>query len=166
MTVPLVVLAAAAVALGLPVLPSSYGVSRWLDAPAGSRSLEVGAPAVLLTTVIALAGAAAVLLLVRRRPAEDPLAVLGRAAQPLRRAFWVDALYDVTLVRPARAVGRAVLGFDRRGVDAAVTGAGRGTSGTGAGLRLVQNGNIQAYLSALVAGVLVVVIAVSVAVAS
>ena len=165
MTVPLVVLATAAVGLGLPVLPSSYGVSRWLDAPAGSLSLDVGAPAVLLTTVIALAGAAVVVLLYRRRPAEDPLVALGRAAVPLRRAFWVDDLYDATVVRPVRAMGRAVLGIDRRGIDAAAVGAGRGASGTGAGLRLVQNGNVQAYLSALVAGVLVVVIAVSLAVA-
>jgi NADH-quinone oxidoreductase subunit L len=166
MTVPLLILAAATVLLGLPVLPKSYGVDSWLAAPAGSLPLEVGAVAVLLTTLIALAAAAAVLLLHRRRPGDDPLLVLGRAAVPLRRAFWVDELYDHALVRPTVAVSRVVLGFDRRGIDATVRGAGRGTAVTGGLLRLLQNGNIQAYLSALVAGVLVVLITVSVAVAT
>ena len=166
MTGPLLVLAVATVLLGLPVLPSSYGVSRWLAAPEGSIALDVGLPSVLLTTAIALAGATVVLLARRRRPDEDPVAVLGRVAVPLRRAFWVDELYDVAIVRPVRAVARTVLRIDRSAIDATVVGAGKGASLTGAGLRVVQNGNIQAYLSALVAGVLVVVIAVSLAVAS
>jgi NADH-quinone oxidoreductase subunit L len=165
MTAPLVVLAGATVLLGLPVLPSSYGVERWFAAPAGTIDLEVGAVAVLLTTVIALAGAGLVLLLHRRRPADDPVAALGRLAVPLRRAFWVDELYDRGLVRPARTAARVTLAVDRRRIDATVVGAGRGASLTGAGLRWLQNGNVQAYLSALVTGVLVVVIAVSVAVA-
>jgi NADH-quinone oxidoreductase subunit L len=165
MTAPLVVLATATVLLGLPVLPSSYGVERWFAAPAGSLPLEVGAAAVLLTTVIALAGGAVVFLLYRRRPADDPLTVLGRAAVPLRRAFWVDEVYAAGLVRPARAAARVVLDVDRRRIDATVVGAARGTSATGAALRWLQNGNVQAYLSGLVVGVLVVVAAVSVAVA-
>jgi NADH-quinone oxidoreductase subunit L len=166
MTAPLVVLAGATVLMGLPVLPSSYGVERWFAAPAGSLDLEVGGLAVLLTTVIAVAGAGVVLLVHRRRPDQDPLVSLGRAAVPLRRAFWVDQLYDAGLVRPVRTAARVVLDVDRRRIDATAVGAGRGASLTGAGLRLLQNGNVQAYLSALVAGVLVVLIAVSLAVAS
>jgi NADH-quinone oxidoreductase subunit L len=165
MTVPLVGLAVAAVGLGLPVLPHSYGVSRWLDAPAGTRPLEVGVGGVLLTGAIALAGVLAVVLLHRRRPADDPVRVLGRAAVPLAHAFWVDALYDRVLVRPARVLGRQALVTDRRGIDATVRGSGTATSAAGAGLRLVQNGNIQAYASGLVVGVLALVVGVAVAVA-
>jgi NADH-quinone oxidoreductase subunit L len=166
MTAPLVVLATAVVGLGLPVLPSSYGVSRWLGAPAGSRALDVQLMPVLFGTLIALVGIGSVALLVRRRPDEDPVAVLGRAATPLRRAFWVDDFYRVTVVRPATALGRAFVAVDRRGIDAAAVGTGRLTVLAGGALRRLQNGNAQAYLSGLVVGVLVVVAVVSVTVAA
>jgi NADH-quinone oxidoreductase subunit L len=165
MTGPLVLLATLAVALGLPVLPHSYGVTRWLDAPAGTRPLEVGVGGVLTTGVLALVGALVVIALHRRQPTEDPLLVLGRAARPLARAFWVDEFYDRTLVRPSRSLARAVLAVDRGGVDATATGAGSGTTWVGGVLRRAQNGNVQAYASGLVVSILAVVVAVSVAVA-
>ena len=165
MTGPLVLLATLAVVLGLPVLPHSYGVSRWLDAPAGTRPLEVGVTGVLTTGILAIIAAAVVVALHRRHPADDPVLVLGRAARPLARAFWVDDLYDIALVRPARTFARAVLTVDRRGVDAALMGSGSATTWVGGLLRRAQNGNVQAYASGLVVSVLVVVVAVSVAVA-
>ena len=165
MTGPLVLLATFAVVLGLPVLPHSYGVSRWLDAPAGSRPLEVGATGVLLTAVLALLGAAVVVALHRRRPADDPLLVLGRASRPLVRAFWVDEAYAAVVVRPIRWMARSVLSVDHAGLDATVTGSGTATSFVGGLLRRAQNGNVQAYVSGLVVGVLAVVVAVSLAVA-
>jgi NADH-quinone oxidoreductase subunit L len=165
MTAPLVLLATLSVLLGLPVLPHSYGVARWLDAPAGTRPLQVGVGGVLLTGALAVVGAVVVVLLHRRRPAEDPVLALGAAVRPLAHAFWVDELYDATLVRPSRALARSVLAADRRGIDATVIGSGTTTSVVGAALRRVQNGNIQAYASGLVLGVLAVVVAVSLAVA-
>ena len=165
MTAPLVVLATFAVVLGLPVLPHSYGVTRWLDAPAGTRALEVGISGVLTTGALAVIGAALVVWLHRRRPAEDPVLVLGAAARPLARAFWIDEIYAVTLVRPARWLGHVVLAVDRRGVDRAVTGSGSATTWVGGLLRRAQNGNVQAYASGLVLSVLAVVVAVSLAVA-
>ena len=164
MTVPLVVLAVAAVGLGLPVLPSSYGVESWFGIPAGAEPLEVGLVGVVLTGVVSLAGVLGVWVLHRRRPGADPIDVLGAAATPLRHASWVDGLYDRVLVRPAHAVARMVLATDRRAVDSSVVATGRLTSAVGGGLRLAQNGNVQAYLSAFVVGVLVVMVVVSVAV--
>jgi NADH-quinone oxidoreductase subunit L len=165
MTLPLLVLAIAAIALGLPVLPHSYGVARWLDAPAGTRPLEVGAGGVLLTGGLALAGVLGVVLLHRRRPAEDPVTVLGRAAVPLAHAFWVDEVYARVVVAPAHALARALLLADRRGIDTVVTGSGAAASGTGGLLRRLQNGNVQAYASGLVVGLLAIVISVSLAAA-
>jgi NADH-quinone oxidoreductase subunit L len=164
MTMPLVLLAIAAIGLGLPVLPSSYGVESWLGVPAGAEPLEVGVAGVVVTGLVALAGVLAVWLLHRRRPAADPIDVLGAAATPLRHAFWVDDLYDHALVRPARALARVVLDTDRRAIDGTVVTTGRLTSALGGGLRLAQNGNVQAYLSAFVLGVLVVMAVVSMAV--
>src|SRR4051794_6741300 len=165
MTIPLVVLGAFAVGIGGPVLPASYGIRRWLGTPAGTEVLHVGALGMLLTTVIALAAIGLVTLAHVRRPGHDPLELLGPVAVPLRRAFYVDDVYDVAVVRPTYAVARATLRIDRSGIDAAAEGTGRATQLLGGGLRRLQTGNVQAYLSALVAGVLVVVISVSVAVA-
>jgi NADH-quinone oxidoreductase subunit L len=123
--------------------------------------LDVGVGGILLTTGLAAAGVAATLVALRRRPADDPVTLLGRAASPLRHAFYVDALYDRVLVRPLNAVARGAPDVDRRRVDAVVTGTGRATTLMGAAVRLTQSGNIQGYLSALVLGVLVVVVAVS-----
>jgi NADH-quinone oxidoreductase subunit L len=164
MTAPLVLLAAFSILLGLPVLPHGYGVPRWLDPPSGTLALHVGIGGVLLTGALSLVGITAVTLLYRRRPADDPVAVLGRAAVPLARAFWVDETYDRALVRPVRALGRGVLAADVRAVDPALTGTGTATTLVGGLLRRLQNGNVQAYASGLVGGVLVVVVAVSLAV--
>jgi NADH-quinone oxidoreductase subunit L len=101
-----------------------------------------------------------------RPPADDPIDVLGRLATPLRRAFWVDELYGAVVVRPVGVLARVALGVDRRGIDATAVGSGRAAMLLGTGLRRLQNGNVQTYLAALVAGVLVVVLSVAVAVAT
>jgi NADH-quinone oxidoreductase subunit L len=160
-----VLLAVFVVGLGAPALPSRFGVTRWLDAPVASRPLHVGFAGVTATSVIALAAIAAVGWLHRLRPDADPVTVLGRAARPLARAFYVDEVYDVLLVRPVRRAARAVVRIDERGVDAVVVDAGRAAGFTGGALRLLQRGNIQTYLTGLIAGVLVIVLSVSLAVA-
>jgi NADH-quinone oxidoreductase subunit L len=165
MTAPLVLLAALTLALGLPVLPRSYGVSRWIGAPVGTRALDVTVTGVVVTAAISLGGILVVLLLWRRRRADDPVSVLGRGRIPLANAFWLDAFYDRVLVRPAVAVARAVLTVDRRGIDAAVTGSASATRGVGGVVRRIQNGNVQAYASGLVVGILALVVGVSLAVA-
>jgi len=165
MTGPLVLLAVFVLGLGAPALPSRFGVTRWLDAPAAALPLDVSVAGVAVTTLIALAAIAAVALLYRRQPDVDPATVLGRAGRPLARGFYVDEAYDVLVVRPVRRAARAVVRFDDRGVDAAVVDAGRAAGFTGGALRLLQRGNIQSYLTGLIAGVLVIVLSVSLAVA-
>jgi NADH-quinone oxidoreductase subunit L len=162
MTAPLVMLAVFALALGGPALPHGSGVARWLDPPAASRAFHVTVAGVLLTGAIALAGVVVVVLLHRRDPVADPVRVLGRAARPLGRAFYVDDIYDRALVRPLTASARAVVAIDRVAVDGAVVTTGRGTGAAGGALRLVQGGNVQGYLSGLLLGVLVIVVSVAV----
>jgi NADH-quinone oxidoreductase subunit L len=164
MTIPLVVLAVATVGLGLPALSSSYGVRRWLDAPAGTLPLHVTAASVLLSTGLALLGAAAVAVVWLRSPAADPIRVLGRWARPLRQAFWVDDLYGAVVVRPVVATARAVLSVDTHGIDATAVGAGRLAALAGGGVRRLQTGNVQLYATGLIGGVLAIVLGVALAV--
>ena len=165
MTAPLVVLAAACILLGAPVVPNSYGVASWLDAPTGTVPLHLDAAGVVLSAVIVIAGSAAVVALYRRRPDEDPVTVLGHAATPLVHAFWVDDVYERLVVRPAYATARAMRLTDDSAIDAAVVASGQGTSAVGALLRRLQNGNVQAYVSGLVVVVIAIVMTVSLAVA-
>jgi NADH-quinone oxidoreductase subunit L len=165
MTVPLVVLAVAAVGLGLPALPHSWGVASWLDPPVGTTVMHVGAGGVALSTALVVLAAAGVYALYRRDAAADPLAVLGPVRRPLAAAFGVDAFYDRALVRPLRAFAGVVLRVDDGGLDATVEGSGLAATGLGGGLRRLQNGNVQAYASAMVIAVVAVVVGVSLAVA-
>jgi NADH-quinone oxidoreductase subunit L len=165
MTGPLVLLALAAVGLGLPALPSGTGVARWLDAPPGTAGLHVGAGGVVLSTVLLVVAVGVVVGLHRRAPAADPLAILGRARRPLAAAFGVDAVYDRLLVRPLRVAAAVVLTLDSRGLDRVVEGSGAAAGGVGGGLRRLQNGNVQAYASGMVIAVLALVVGMSLAVA-
>jgi NADH-quinone oxidoreductase subunit L len=166
MTGPLVALATFAVVLGAPALPHSFGVSRWLGATSGGQPLDIAVAGVLLTAAIAVTGIVTMLLLQRRDRQRDPVDAFGPAAVPLRRAFFVDECYDVALVRPTVRLARGIAGIDRVAVDGLVVGTGRGAGGIGGLLRRLQSGNVQAYLSGLVLGVLVIVVSVSVAVAA
>jgi NADH-quinone oxidoreductase subunit L len=78
----------------------------------------------------------------------------------MERAFFVDDLYDRAFVRPVRAATSGVAWTD----DAVVGGAVRTTAAeTGRLSRLValtQAGNVQTYLTGLLAGVLLLVVGV------
>ncbi len=165
MTMPLVLLAAASVVLGEPLVAHNWHIARWLNAPIGTAALHVGAGGVALSTAIVVLAAGTVYALWRRDPAADPAAVLGRARGPLAAGFGIDALYDRILVRPLQGLADAVLRVDDSGLDAAAEGSGATASGLGGALRRLQNGNIQAYASGLVIAVIALVVGVSLAVA-
>jgi NADH-quinone oxidoreductase subunit L len=166
MTVPLVVLSVFVLALGIPALPHRFGVSRWLQQRYVVAPLHVTVAGSVIATAVSLAGVAVVTALYRRRPAEDPANVMGAALMAmLLNGFYLDTVYDRAIVRPVKAIARAVVDVDNRGVDATVVGAGHGAGLAGGGLRWLQNGNAQRYATGLVLGVVAVVLSVSLAVA-
>ncbi|MFI1184308.1 NADH-quinone oxidoreductase subunit L [Streptomyces sp. NPDC020799] len=82
---------------------------------------------------------------------------------PLHRhavaGFHLDAVYSQLFVRPVRAAARLVRFLDREVVDAYVSGAGTAPRLLGAAVRRAQTGNVQTYLSALLAGSVVLAVA-------
>ncbi|MGW2202149.1 NADH-quinone oxidoreductase subunit 5 family protein [Streptomyces sp. NPDC001774] len=96
-------------------------------------------------------------------PAEDPTdpgrALLGPLHRPAAAGFHVDALYSAAFVRPVLAAASLVRFLDREVVDTYVRGAGTGTQWLGWLVRRAQTGNVQTYLSALLAGSVVLAIA-------
>jgi NADH-quinone oxidoreductase subunit L len=119
---------------------------------------EPGMAAVSL--LFTAAGAGAVFLVWNNDPALDPVRLLGPVRPVLQAGFHLDNVYDVLVVRPVLALARLVVSTDERVVDAAVEGSGRGARRLGGLLRATENGNPQAYVSGLLAGVVIIVLAV------
>ncbi|MFF4455928.1 NADH-quinone oxidoreductase subunit L [Streptomyces goshikiensis] len=96
-------------------------------------------------------------------PAPDPgRALLGPLYRHAAAGFHLDAVYDRLFVRPVRASAGLVRFLDREVVDTYVRGAGLGPRLLGALVRRAQTGNVQTYLSALLAGAVVLAIATAV----
>ncbi|MGW6571002.1 NADH-quinone oxidoreductase subunit 5 family protein [Streptomyces sp. NPDC054945] len=96
-------------------------------------------------------------------PAADPgKAFLGPLHRHAAAGFHLDAVYDRLFVRPVRAAASLVRFLDREVVDTYVRGAGTGTQLLGSLVRRAQTGNVQSYLSALLAGAVVLAIATAV----
>ncbi|MFF9068119.1 NADH-quinone oxidoreductase subunit L [Streptomyces sp. NPDC014891] len=97
------------------------------------------------------------------QPAEDPAdpgrALLGPLHGPAADGFHLDAVYRTAFVRPVLAAASLVRFLDREVVDTYVRGAGASARGLGWLVRRAQTGNVQTYLSALLAGSVVLAIA-------
>ncbi|MFD3723091.1 NADH-quinone oxidoreductase subunit L [Streptomyces sp. NPDC058674] len=96
-------------------------------------------------------------------PAADPgRALLGPLHRHAADGFHLDAVYDRLFVRPVRAAASLVRFLDREVVDTYVRGAGTGPRMLGGLVRRTQTGNVQSYLSALLAGAVVLALATAV----
>ncbi|WP_318208646.1 NADH-quinone oxidoreductase subunit L [Streptomyces sp. SJL17-1] len=101
-------------------------------------------------------------------PAEDPAdpgrALLGPLHGPAADGFHLDAAYRTAFVRPVLAAASLVRFLDREVVDTYVRAAGTSAKGLGWFVRRAQTGNVQTYLSALLAGsVVLAIVAVALA---
>ncbi|MFI8961480.1 NADH-quinone oxidoreductase subunit L [Streptomyces sp. NPDC053493] len=91
-------------------------------------------------------------------PADPGRALLGPLHRPAAEGFHLDAVYRTLFVRPVLAAASLVRFLDREVVDTYVRGAGSGAKGLGWLVRRAQTGNVQTYLSALLAGSVVLAI--------
>ncbi|MFF5281878.1 NADH-quinone oxidoreductase subunit L [Streptomyces sp. NPDC012756] len=101
-------------------------------------------------------------------PAEDPAdpgrALLGPLHGAAADGFHLDAVYRTAFVRPVLAAASLVRFLDREVVDTYVSAAGNSAKGLGWLVRRAQTGNVQTYLSALLAGsVVLAIVAVALA---
>ncbi|MFF2118202.1 NADH-quinone oxidoreductase subunit L [Kitasatospora sp. NPDC058184] len=88
--------------------------------------------------------------------------LLGPLFGPARHGFGVDRLYHALFVRPVGAAAKLVRFLDREVVETYVRGSGAGANLLGRAVRLAQTGNAQTYLSALLAGVVLLAVLVAV----
>ncbi|WP_097944373.1 NADH-quinone oxidoreductase subunit 5 family protein [Streptomyces sp. ms115] len=92
-------------------------------------------------------------------PADPGRLLLGPLHRHAVTGFHLDALYTALFVRSVRAAARLVRFLDREVVDTYVNGTGAVTRLLGTAVRRAQTGNVQTYVSALLAGSLALAIA-------
>ncbi|MFJ4358701.1 NADH-quinone oxidoreductase subunit L [Streptomyces massasporeus] len=93
-------------------------------------------------------------------PADPGRLLLGPLHRPAAAGFHLDAVYTALFVRPVQAGASLVRFLDREVVETYVRGAGALPRWLGAAVRRAQTGNVQTYVSALLAGTVVLAVAV------
>ncbi|MEU6216686.1 NADH-quinone oxidoreductase subunit L [Streptomyces sp. NPDC047022] len=93
-------------------------------------------------------------------PADPGRLLLGPLHRHAAVGFHLDAVYDTLFVRPVLAGASLVRFLDREVVETYVRGAGALPRLLGAAVRRAQTGNVQTYVSALLAGTVVLTVAV------
>ncbi|UXY36332.1 NADH-quinone oxidoreductase subunit 5 family protein [Streptomyces albidocamelliae] len=86
--------------------------------------------------------------------------LLGPLRRPAAAGFHLDAVYSALFVRPVQAGASLVRFLDREVVDTYVRAAAALPRLLGAAVRRAQTGNVQTYVSALLAGTVVLAVAV------
>ncbi|MFJ1811839.1 MULTISPECIES: NADH-quinone oxidoreductase subunit L [unclassified Streptomyces] len=92
-------------------------------------------------------------------PADPGRLLLGPLHRHAAVGFHLDAVYQALFVRPVQAGASLVRFLDREVVDTYVRGAGALPRWLGAAVRRAQTGNLQTYVSALLAGTVVLAVA-------
>ncbi|MFG3098552.1 NADH-quinone oxidoreductase subunit L [Streptomyces sp. NPDC048202] len=93
-------------------------------------------------------------------PADPGRLLLGPLYGPAAAGFHLDAVYSKLFVRPVLGAASLVRFLDREVVDTYVRGAAALPRLLGAAVRRAQTGNVQTYVSALLAGTVVLTVAV------
>ncbi|ANJ08950.1 NADH dehydrogenase [Streptomyces parvulus] len=92
-------------------------------------------------------------------PADPGRLLLGPLHRHAAVGFHLDAVYEALFVRPVQAGASLVRFLDREVVDTYVRGAAALPRWLGAAVRRAQTGNVQTYVSALLAGTVVLAVA-------
>ena len=162
MTVPLMVLAALSALGGLLLLGD--WIVDWLSPVVGSEAH--GEPAIsplllsLIVLVVVVVGVAIAWLTVGRadvpRTAPTRVSVFTKAA---RADLYGDAINEGLFMRPGDQLVTGLAHFDRYGVDAVVNGTGTAFGGMSNTFRRVQTGFVRSYALSVLAGAVLVVLA-------
>ena len=169
MTVPLLILAAGAIAAGWWAWGKEFHhfVEAAVPADALHKAPDFSYGIAISSSIIALAGIAAAWAIYHRGLVSA--AAIRRTAYPLavlfERKFFLDDLYERAFAARAFQQGwnRLVEAFDTLAVDGAVNGVGWLGTQSSRALRHVQTGQAQLYGAGIAAGVFIVVIIVFIA---
>src|SRR5471032_782537 len=170
MAMALIVLAIGSVVAGYAGLPAVLGGSDWfaryLEPSFGAAPIEDvaehGLEGTLMLVSIAAAfagiGLAAYFFLKNRRAADAMAERFAGLRTLLLNKYYVDEIYDATIVQPIRIVSEETLWkvVDVLFIDAAVNGVGLTVAGASERLRRVQTGSVRSYAASVFLGVVVI----------
>ncbi len=171
MALALIVLAIGSVVAGYvgrpPVLGGSDWFARFLEPSfAGIAAVEVAESTQLegtlmaVSTVVALTGIviAAFLFLRNKKIADAVAARFDGLYRLLTHKYYVDEIYDATIVQPIRILSEDGLWkiVDVRAIDGSVNLVGDIVTGSSEGLRHIQTGSVRAYAASLFLGVVLI----------
>jgi len=134
------------------------------------EAAENGGPGEAVLTGISVAfglagiGLSYLMYVVNKDIPEKITSALGGVYTLVYNKYFVDELYDATIVRPLIDGSESVLWkvADAGVIDGIVNGAGSTSQGVGGILRLLQSGNIRSYATWVVIGAVVVIVAIGV----
>ena len=170
MAVVLIVLAIGSVVAGYAGLPAILGggdwFARYLEPSFGAAPVEeiaehgLEGALMAVSIVIALAGiGTAWYFFLRNRRAADSMAErFGGVQTLLLNKYYVDEIYDATVVQPIRIVSEEALWkvVDAQLIDGAVNGVGEAVAASSDRLRRLQGGSVRTYAASVFLGVVVI----------
>lgn len=170
MAFPLIILAIGSIVAGYIGLPAALGGSNALahflepsfhvEAAHEAADTALEGSLMIVSSGVALAGIGlAFYFFLRNRRAAD--AVARRFAAPYRllaNKYYVDEIYDATVVQPIRIVSEEGLWkvTDVRVIDGSVNGVGQVVASWSELLRRLQTGSVRAYAASLFVGVVAI----------
>ncbi|TDW99285.1 NADH-quinone oxidoreductase subunit L [Dinghuibacter silviterrae] len=169
-TIPLVILAVLAIFagfLGIPeyIKPDAHILEKFL-APVFASSQEIAASAspapgtewVLTIVSLLLIAAVSIWGWTKFKGYTGPAKEATGFAKILENKWYVDELYDAVIVRPINALAGFLNKYVERGLDGIVNGAGRLVQYSSRQIRLLQSGQVGAYVLLMVIGVIILFI--------
>jgi len=168
---PLIVLAIGSIVAGYVGLPHVLGGSDWfarflepsfsgvaIGEAAEAADLEL--TLMIVSTAVAVSGIGiAIYFFLRHRKAADGMAArFAGLYRLLQHKYYVDEIYDATVVQPIRIVSQEGLWkiVDVRVIDGTVNLVGRVVEGSSQELRRTQTGSVRAYAASLFLGVVLI----------
>lgn len=160
MTVPMIVLAVGSVLLGgLLALNSSF--VHWLEPVVPEEHVEPVLPVPVITGLTIALMLVGVALAWRQYHLSDVGAPsTSFPARAARADLYQEVVNQAAFERPGLYLTRSLVYVDQAGVDGAVTGGARLTTGLGGWFSRWQNGFVRSYASLMLVGVVVMVAAV------
>jgi NADH-quinone oxidoreductase subunit L len=168
MTVPLIILAVAAVLVGFvnsPLMHHAFG--HFIKHPAGIQP-EPSTAIMISSTLIALAGIGLAWLIYQKKllSHEALREKFSGIYQLLKNKYYIDEIYARFGEVLVYGAARAMFWFDIQVVNGLVNGIAFLTGKSGETLRYTEDGQVQSYASYMMAGVLIAVVLALIAVES
>jgi NADH-quinone oxidoreductase subunit L len=168
MTVPLIILAVAAVLVGFvnsPLMHHAFG--HFIKHPAGIQP-EPSTTIMISSTLIALAGIGLAWLIYQKKllSHEALREKFSGIYQLLKNKYYIDEIYARFGEVLVYGAARAMFWFDIQVVNGLVNGIAFLTGKSGETLRYTEDGQVQSYASYMMAGVLIMVVLALIAVES